>query len=95
MKKSLINDCREKLLKLKSEHEEVLNRTPSSNEISYLIRQRKQVILSEINLALNRIKEGTFGYCQRTGDPITERRLMAIPWTRSNTVEEEDFSKVS
>lgn len=35
--------------------------------------------LSEIESALRRIKEGTYGYCEETGEAIDIERLQAIP----------------
>lgn len=45
-------------------------------------REKISAELQEINLALDRIKNETFGICEETGAPIEEKRLMAIPWTR-------------
>ena len=42
----------------------------------------EQEVLYEIEEALNRIKNGTYGTCQATGQPIEPERLSAIPWTR-------------
>lgn len=110
MRKELLEFCKKKLLEKKREYEEVLNRTPStvnkgeildmatsvsSFEISHLIRKRKQQVLNEINLALYRIREGTYGICQVTGVQIDERRLRAIPWTRVASLEEDDLPNVS
>ena len=39
-------------------------------------------ILREIDAALDRIKEGTFGLCEGTGNPISIARLEANPWAR-------------
>jgi DnaK suppressor protein len=36
--------------------------------------------LERIELALRRIKEGTYGICSRCTQPISPRRLQAIPW---------------
>jgi RNA polymerase-binding transcription factor DksA len=36
----------------------------------------------EVDLAINRIRNGTYGICEATGKPIEPRRLEAIPWTR-------------
>jgi len=33
-----------------------------------------------ISAALERLAAGTFGYCQRCDEPISERRLQALPW---------------
>jgi DnaK suppressor protein len=38
--------------------------------------------LSEIDAALQRIWDGTYGVCEASGEPIPEARLRAIPWTR-------------
>jgi RNA polymerase-binding transcription factor DksA len=42
----------------------------------------EQDALYEIEQALNRIKQGTYGICELTGKPIERQRLNAIPWTR-------------
>lgn len=38
--------------------------------------------LQEIESALARIRAGTYGHCQQTGETIPPSRLRAIPWTR-------------
>lgn len=38
--------------------------------------------LAEIDAALQRIEDGTYGICEACGKPIGEDRLKAIPWTR-------------
>jgi RNA polymerase-binding protein DksA len=38
--------------------------------------------LYEIDAALRRIDDGTYGVCELTGRPIPWKRLQAIPWTR-------------
>src|SRR5262245_47501194 len=42
----------------------------------------EQDALFEIDNALQRIRNGTYGVCEETGKPIPEARLKAIPWTR-------------
>ena len=51
--------------------------TDKSVEMKALNRSRK--LISKINSALQRIKEGTYGYCEETGEPIGLKRLMARP----------------
>src|SRR3989442_9961938 len=41
-----------------------------------------QEAIYEINEALNRIKNGTYGICEASGTRIEAERLKAIPWTR-------------
>ena len=36
-------------------------------------------LFQKINSALQRIKDGTYGYCEETGEPIGLKRLMARP----------------
>jgi RNA polymerase-binding transcription factor DksA len=38
--------------------------------------------LAEIDAALQRIEDGTYGICENCGKPIAPERLLAIPWTR-------------
>lgn len=45
-----------------------------------------QNALYEIDQALNRISEGTFGICELSGEPIESERLKAIPWTRFSAI---------
>jgi RNA polymerase-binding transcription factor DksA len=42
----------------------------------------EQEVLYEIDAALKRIEEGTYGICELTGRPIPWNRLEAIPWAR-------------
>jgi DnaK suppressor protein len=41
-----------------------------------------QQTMAEIDAALRRIEDGTYGVCERCGKPITPERLAAIPWAR-------------
>jgi len=51
--------------------------TDKSVEMKSLNRSRK--LISKINSALQRIKDGTYGFCEETGEPIGLKRLMARP----------------
>jgi DnaK suppressor protein len=42
-------------------------------------RDRARKLIAKIDEALDRIRDGEFGYCQETGDPIGIGRLMARP----------------
>ena len=42
----------------------------------------EQEALYEIDAALKRIQDGTYGICELTGQPIPWARLVAIPWAR-------------
>jgi DnaK suppressor protein len=42
-------------------------------------RDRERKLISKIDAALQRVVDGTYGYCEETGEPITIRRLEARP----------------
>ncbi len=42
-------------------------------------RDRERKMNSKIDAALGRIEDGSYGYCEETGDPIGVRRLEARP----------------
>ena len=47
--------------------------------------RKEQAELAEVDAALDRIRDGTYGVCQLTGQPIEAARLRAVPWTRYST----------
>ena len=51
--------------------------TDKTVEMKALNRSRK--LISKINSALQRLKAGTYGFCEETGEPIGLKRLMARP----------------
>ncbi len=52
-------------------------------EHAFLItQQRLKEQLVEIEFALMRIENGTYGICEETEEKIETDRLLAIPWTR-------------
>ncbi len=52
-------------------------------EHSFLVAQeRMRTQLLEIEMALSRMEQGTFGVCEETEEAIEAERLLAIPWTR-------------
>lgn len=42
-------------------------------------RERERKLVQKIDSALQRIKDGTYGFCEETGEPIGVRRLEARP----------------
>ena len=53
----------------------------------------EQNALYEIEQAIKRIKDGTYGVCEMTGKPIEPQRLEAIPWTRFSMAAERELEK--
>ena len=42
-------------------------------------RDRERKLISKIDQALRRVEDGSYGYCEETGDPIGIKRLEARP----------------
>jgi RNA polymerase-binding protein DksA len=51
-------------------------------ELDYTLADNEQQLLSEIDAALQRIEDGTYGICTNRGERISEERLEALPWAR-------------
>jgi len=51
-------------------------------ELTLILGDRDREKLSEIEDALDRIKDNTYGDCEECEEPITENRLRALPFTR-------------
>lgn len=52
-----------------------------------------QALLTEVQQALERIDNGTYGTCVVCGQPIPERRLQAIPWAARCVKDEEQLEQ--
>jgi len=51
-------------------------------EFTLELMDSERKLLTEINDALSRIEDGTYGICEIDGEPIPRQRLEAIPWAR-------------
>jgi RNA polymerase-binding protein DksA len=51
-------------------------------ELDEGLEEGARTTLIEIDAALQRIEDGTYGICEVCGKPIGAERLSAIPWTR-------------
>jgi len=57
--------------------------------------EHNEKILKEINHALKKIKQGTYGICEESGDEIEVRRLKANPIARFSIESQRDMEKES
>jgi DnaK suppressor protein len=48
----------------------------------FAFKEHENHVLREVKEALERIEDGSYGFCEETGDPIGVRRLEAVPQTR-------------
>ena len=83
-KSDILREARETLEILQQEnanHPDLADRASSETDraIELRARDRQRKLISKIDAALQRIDEGTYGYCEETGEPISLKRLDARP----------------
>ncbi|KAG1668266.1 RNA polymerase-binding transcription factor DksA [Nymphon striatum] len=80
----LLRESRETIVHLKREssnHPDVADRASSESDraIELRARDRQRKLINKIDSAIKRINDGSYGYCEETGDPIGVKRLDARP----------------
>lgn len=83
-KDEILRESRETLENLQEEsqnHPDMADRASSESDRSLELRtrDRQRKLIAKIDAALKRIDDGTYGYCEETGDPIGVARLDARP----------------
>jgi DnaK suppressor protein len=83
-KEDIIRGAKETLQHLQDEnqnHPDVADRASSETDraIELRARDRQRKLIAKIEAALSRLEEGTYGFCEETGEPISIRRLEARP----------------
>ena len=83
-REGLLRESRDTLAALQSEnenHPDIADRASSETDraIELRARDRQRKLISKIESALGRIDEGSYGYCEETGEPISLKRLDARP----------------
>ena len=80
----ILREARESLEHLAEEsanHPDLADRASSETDraIELRARDRQRKLISKIDSALQRLDDGTYGYCEETGEPISLKRLDARP----------------
>jgi DnaK suppressor protein len=83
-KEEILREAKETLVTLQSEsenHPDIADRASSETDraIELRARDRQRKLISKIDSALARIEDGSYGYCEETGEPISLKRLEARP----------------
>ena len=84
-KKDLLKESSQTIKKLQKEENspkpDLTDRATEEIERSFELktRDRERKLINKINSALKRIDEGSYGYCEETGEPIGIKRLEARP----------------
>jgi DnaK suppressor protein len=84
LREDILKEAKETLQHLQDEsqnHPDLADRASSETDraIELRARDRQRKLISKIDAALQRIEDGTYGYCEETGEPITLKRLEARP----------------
>ena len=56
-------------------------------------RDRERKLINKIEAALKKIEDGTYGYCEETGEPISLKRLQARPVATLSLEAQENHEK--
>jgi len=83
-KDDILKESRETLQHLQDEnqnHPDLADRASSETDraIELRARDRQRKLISKIDAALQRIEDGSYGFCEETGEPISLKRLDARP----------------
>ncbi len=83
-KDDILRESRETLESLQEEsqnHPDMADRASSESDRSLELRtrDRQRKLIAKIDAALKRIDDGTYGFCEETGEPIGIARLDARP----------------
>ena len=83
-KEDILREARATILNLQSEptpNADLADRatTESERQLELRTRDRQRKLISKIDAALRRLEDGSYGFCEETGEPISLKRLDARP----------------
>jgi DnaK suppressor protein len=83
-KDEILKEAKDTLQHLQDEnqnHPDLADRASSETDraIELRARDRQRKLIAKIEAAIQRIDDGTYGYCEETGEPISLKRLEARP----------------
>jgi len=83
-REAILKEAKETLQHLQDDnqnHPDLADRASSETDraIELRARDRQRKLIAKIDSALARIEDGTYGYCEETGEPISLKRLEARP----------------
>ncbi|HLH91406.1 MAG TPA: RNA polymerase-binding protein DksA [Xanthobacteraceae bacterium] len=83
-REDILKEAKETLQHLQDEnqnHPDLADRASSETDraIELRARDRQRKLIAKIDAALQRIEDGSYGYCEETGEPIALKRLEARP----------------
>lgn len=89
---ALARDAREEAAQF-SQHMADAGTDSYDRDLALGMLSSEQDAVYQIDQALDRIRNGTYGRCEMTGKPISSARLAAVPWTRFSAAAEKQVEK--
>jgi DnaK suppressor protein len=83
-KEEILRESRETIQNLQAEttpHADLADRasTEAERQLELRTRDRQRKLIAKIDSALRRLEDGSYGFCEETGEPISLRRLDVRP----------------
>ncbi len=83
-KEDILKEAKDTIAALQAEnenHPDIADRASSETDraIELRARDRQRKLIAKIDAAISRIDDGSYGYCEETGEPISLKRLEARP----------------
>ena len=83
-REEILREAKETVQTLQAEnenHPDMADRASSESDraIELRARDRQRKLIAKIDSAIARVNDGSYGYCEETGEPISVRRLEARP----------------
>ena len=83
-KESILDESRETLVQMQEEAHNIADladraSAETDRALELRTRDRQRKLISKIDSAVRRIDEGSYGYCEESGEPISLKRLSARP----------------
>ncbi|HAZ61281.1 MAG TPA: RNA polymerase-binding protein DksA [Gammaproteobacteria bacterium] len=99
-REELVEESRRTVDELRDEDRDVTDEAErasreSEHTLALRTRERYRKLIPKINAALDRIDDGSYGYCDETGEPIGVKRLLARPIAILSVEAQERHEKLS
>lgn len=97
-RKAVLRRVRERLglaAPLETHHPDEMDEASVNQDLALMFRlaDKEQKLLREIDAALARMEDGSYGFCEGTGETIDYRRLDARPWARYSAAYKEALER--
>ena len=97
-RESILDESRETLEHMQEETQNIPDMADRASAeadraLELRTRDRQRKLISKIDAALRRIQDGSYGYCEQSGEPISLRRLEARPTATLSLAAQEEHER--